>query len=182
MQTLRQIKGRIRSIANTRKITSAMQMVSAAKLSRSRAAFHSYRVYMDRLESLLKNFSAGMKAASHPFLDEREDKSSATLCVIASDSGLCGTYNNNILSTAKKFLDSNKDRKIDVIAVGHEVSKFMKKRNIRVTDEYPNLYGKYNPKACDELTRLFIDKFTSGGSAEIYISYTKFSCHSDTSP
>nr|HPM43464.1 F0F1 ATP synthase subunit gamma [Candidatus Omnitrophota bacterium] len=133
MQTLRQIKGRIRSIANTRKITSAMQMVSAAKLSRSRTAFHSYRVYIDRLESLLKNFSAGMTVASHPFLEKREGASSATLCVIASDSGLCGTYNNNILTAAKKFLDSNKDREIDVIAVGHEVSKFMKKRNIRVT-------------------------------------------------
>jgi len=95
--------------------------------------------------------------------------------VIASDSGLCGTYNNNILTAAKKFLDSNKDREIDVIAVGHEVSKFMKKRNIRVTREYSNLYGKYDPKVSDELTRLFIYKFTSGASAEIYIGYTRFS-------
>ena len=175
MQTLRQIKHRIRSIANTRKITSAMQLVSAAKLSRSKAAFHSYRVYVQRLESVLKNFAADIETVSHPFLEERHDRRSIALCVIASDSGLCGTYNNNILNAARAFLETHKDRTVTLIAIGQEAAKFMKKKGVAVSREYLDLYGKYSPRISDELTQVFVDMFLSHKISEAYIAYTRFS-------
>lgn len=175
MQTLRQIKSRIRSIANTRKITSAMQLVSAAKLSRSRTAFHSYRTYAERLESVLKNLAADFETVTHPLLEERQDRHSIALCVIASDSGLCGTYNNNILNASRRFLNTHKDRSVKLIAVGREVSKFMKKQELPIDREYLDLYGKYSPRVSDEITQRLIDMFISHDISEAYIAYTRFS-------
>lgn len=175
MQTLRQIKSRIKSVANTRKITSAMQLVSAAKLSRSKAAFHSYRVYERRLELILKNLAADAETVTHPLLEEREDRRSIALCVVASDSGLCGTYNYNILNTTMAFLQTHRDRRVSITAVGQEAVKFLKKSGIAINRSYVGLYGKYDPKISDDLTQRGIDRFLSHDIAEAYIAYTRFS-------
>lgn len=175
MQTLRQIKNRIRSVANTRKITSAMQLVSAAKLSRSRAAFHSYRVYAQRLESVLKRFAGGIKDIADPLFKERTDLRSIAVCAIASDSGLCGNYNDGLLNTVDKFLSARRDTAVTLISVGQEVTNFMRKRGLTPHKAYPNLYGKYNPAVSDEITDMLKDMFLSGKICEAYIAYTRFS-------
>lgn len=174
MQTLRQIKTRIRSIANTQKITSAMQLVSAAKLSRSKAAFHSYRLYERRLESILKNLAADSDMVTHPLLREREDAHSIALVAIASDSGLCGPYNYDILNTSLDFLNAHRDRAVTLIAIGQEALKFFKKSGVPVERSYLHLYGKYDPRVSNEITHILIDMLTSNRIAEAYIAYTRF--------
>lgn len=107
---LRLIKSRIRSVENTKKITRAMEMVSAAKLRRFQTLMHEAQPFTQGLEETLMRLVNDQKGAqqssySHPFFEARDEKRSAVI-VITSDTGLCGSYNMDLIETAKNHLAS----------------------------------------------------------------------------
>src|SRR5208337_1530558 len=103
IQSFRQLKDRIKSIDNTRKITRAMEMVSASKLTRAKGAFFASKPYFSDLERVLFSFLSDIGPAGHPLLEERGEKRSIALVVVTSDTGLCSTYNNNVIKLAVEF-------------------------------------------------------------------------------
>jgi F-type H+-transporting ATPase subunit gamma len=102
---LRALKNRIRGVENTQKITRAMEMVAASKLKRFQKLREQTAPYTQALEGILKRLLATGIPLRHPLLEEREEKKTALL-VITSDTGLCGSYNHNLIGEAKKFLAS----------------------------------------------------------------------------
>ncbi|MDD5439094.1 MAG: F0F1 ATP synthase subunit gamma, partial [Candidatus Omnitrophica bacterium] len=120
IQNLRQIKNRIKSITNTKKITRAMQMVSAAKLNRVRATFHDAKPYLTDLQVLLEHMLQDADDFRHPLLEKHHDIPRAALCVIASDTGLCGTYNQNVFRQAEHFLAGKERKNVDLVIIGKE--------------------------------------------------------------
>lgn len=102
MQSLRDMRRRIRSIKSTRQIARAMEMVSAARLKRAQERLVSARPYADGLEAIVKRVCSRSSEVSHPFLVQR-DKKSVGICVIASDRGLCGAFNVNVLREAEQL-------------------------------------------------------------------------------
>ena len=118
-QSLRQIKNRIRSIENTEKVTSAMQMVSSSKLNRMDNILASVRPYFGKLVNLLDNLLAGVEEFKSPYIQAREKKSGKIcLCIIASDGGLCGVYNNNIIHAADEFIKKHGEGNVRLVLVG----------------------------------------------------------------
>src|SRR5690349_15572940 len=99
---LRTLRNRIRSVENTKKITRAMEMVAAAKLRRFQDMMNKSRAYTEGLETLLKKV-AGSAGAQHPFITPREEKKIAVV-VMTSDTGLCGSYNNDLMNLANRFI------------------------------------------------------------------------------
>ena len=174
MQTLRQIKNRIRSIENTRKITRAMQMISSVKLTRAKSAFRSLQAYSKRLETALKNVTGDTDTIAHPLLESRRNGKAIALCVIASDAGLCGTYNHAIMERANAFLHEHRDRKARILAVGQESAAYFRKKGVPVERAYLRLFGKFAPAVPDEITRRLIALFLAGEADEAYVAYTRF--------
>ncbi len=175
IQTLRQIKSRIRGIENTRKITRAMEMVSAAKLNRVKKAFYAFRPYFSNLESIMKDLIADMPLSRHPLIRAREHIARTGVCVITSDTGLCGAYNHNIIRHAGAFLDGRERGAIRMITVGKESFSYFTKHEYPVEKSYLGLYGRYSEALSDRIASDMIEMYSSGEVDEIYIAYTHFS-------
>jgi len=124
---LRIIKGRIRSVENTKKITRAMEMVSASKLRRFQIMMTEARPYTQELERILLNLVRDQQrpdkaqdnaaAYSHPFLEEREETRTA-LVLVTADSGLCGPYNMELIEQARRFINARPEHPPLLFGVG----------------------------------------------------------------
>ena len=105
----KEIRGKIKSVENTKKITKAMEMVAAAKLKRFQSLKQQAAPYQEALEGILDRLLKTDVPLTHPLLEQRREKASALLC-ITSDTGLCGSYNHSLVAAAKKFLGSRTDK------------------------------------------------------------------------
>ncbi len=173
-QNLRQIKSRIKSIANTRKITRAMEMVSASKLSRVKVSFSSTKAYLDVLEETLHDLLSDLPDAKNALLDKRTQVKNSTLCVVTSDTGLCGVYNNDVIKYAEQVSRSLKSPRISIIAVGREGYNHFQKNGFHVANSYLGLYGRYSPDLSDKITEDLIRMFVKGETDEVYVIYSHF--------
>lgn len=175
MSSLRQIKNRIRSVESTTKITSALQMISALKLSRTNKMLDGARPYAWGLETLLNNLLAGKEGHGNIFLEERPRKEKIGLCVVTSDSGLCGMYNNNIISYADDFLRQHNENTIKLVLVGKKgLNHFKQYFGTEIINTYDGLHGRYSQEDCDAITQYLIKIFLSQEVDEVYIAYTHF--------
>lgn len=175
--SLRQIKRRIRSVENTRKITRAMKMVSTAKFKRSEDMLYTGRPYYLKLDSILQKLLLSLKPEElrvHPLLEERAEKKSLAVCVITSDSGLCSTYNNNIIRVTEDFIKQRGKENIKLIAIGRKGFAYFARRDIKVAKSYIGLHGRYSPEVADKIAEDLVDIFLSGEADEVYIAHTHF--------
>src|SRR3989338_985533 len=118
MANLKEIRNRIVSISSTRQITSAMKMVSAAKLRRAQDAITQMRPYSRKLQEIFENLSAGLDSSEGVYSQEREVKNVLFISITANR-GLCGGYNNNVIKTVKKLADTEyKNCNVTIISIG----------------------------------------------------------------
>ena len=132
MLSTRETKVKIRSINNTKQITKAMEMVSASKMRRSQQVALGSRFYCEKALQILGNLSEHTDYNLHPLLKKRPINK-AGLLVIASDKGLCGGLNANVLKKAQKSLEA---RQADVIAVGKRARDFFLWRKINIAESF----------------------------------------------
>jgi F-type H+-transporting ATPase subunit gamma len=136
MANILDIRRRIRSVINTRQITKAMKMVSAAKLRRAQDRALAARPYAQMLTSVLKSLVARAEIydpetgePKHPLLAQREEKN-ILLIVVTGDKGLAGAFNANILKAAARFLESKAGKNIDIEAIGRKGRDFLRRRYV----------------------------------------------------
>ncbi len=134
MPNILDIRRRIRSVINTRQITKAMKMVSAAKLRRAQERALAARPYAQMLTNVLKSLVARAEIydpetgePKHPLLAQREEKN-ILLIVVTGDKGLAGAFNANITKAAGRFLDSKAGKNLDIEAVGRKGRDFLRRR------------------------------------------------------
>ena len=111
LTSLRDIVRRIRSVENTKQITKAMEMVSAAKLRRAQTVVESGKPYDELLKGAMRELASSMESVPHPYFEEREVKNKA-LVVVTSDKGLCGAFNSNVIRRAEAFLREHEGCKL----------------------------------------------------------------------
>src|SRR5512133_3135332 len=109
MASLKSIKKRIVSVKNTRQITKAMKMVSAAKLRRAQDNIVAARPYARKMGEVLQSLAGNLTGDLHPLLEKRES-SKLLLIVVTSDRGLCGGFNANLCKAAERFINENRDQ------------------------------------------------------------------------
>lgn len=172
--SLRQVKRRVRSVEATQKIMRAMQMVSTAKLRRTEDMLFDGKPYYFKLDALLKNLLSEGEEISHPLLEERAEKKNFTLCVVTSDSGLCSSYNNNIIRIAEGFIIKHGARNMHLIAIGRKGFHYFKKRGINIPRSYLGLHGRYDENTAEEIKNVLINSFISKEADEVYIAHTHF--------
>ena len=131
IQSFKQIKNRIRSVENTKKITSAMEMISVAKLNRVDKLLHAIRPYFGKLESIMQNIISSQNSVAHPLLTSRP-QGKICLSVITSDSGLCGTYNTDVLSLADEFIEKNGRENMLLVCIGRKGFNYFRKSRLNI--------------------------------------------------
>jgi F-type H+-transporting ATPase subunit gamma len=134
MPNILDIRRRIRSVINTRQITKAMKMVSAAKLRRAQERALAARPYAQMLTNVLKSLVARAEIydpetgePKHPLLAQREEKT-ILLIIVTGDKGLAGAFNANILKAGARFLESKAGKNIDIEAIGRKGRDFLRRR------------------------------------------------------
>ena len=172
IQTLRQIKTRIRSVENISKMTWAMEMVSASKLRSVQRALAAAKAYHAKVEALLGGLLASYKDARHPFLGERAGDNRSVLCVIASDTGLCGGYNNAVMAKSLDFIGKRPEGSVSLIVVGKRGVNYFEKRGLGIACSYAELYGRYSDVKAREIAARLVEMFVKGEAGEVYMTYT----------
>lgn len=170
--SLREIKGRIRSVENTWKVTRAMQMISVSKLRRLQADLDASRQYFGKLEALFKNVYRD--GSVHPFLAHPKAKAGLVLCVVASDSGLCGGYNDRMLKAAYEFITKQKEREVRLIAVGKKAQAGLQKTGRDILKSCTGFHGRLSEDELKQLCALFRDLFLDQGVGEVHLLYSSF--------
>lgn len=173
-ESLRRIKGRIRSIESTKKMTRAMEMVSVAKLRPVEITLHNFQIYFTHVEKILANLLGNFKGINHTLLEPKPEIKRILICVAASDSGLCGIYNNAVIRKAEEFIRQNSKCDIRLIAIGKKALKYFKKCGANVIGSYTESYGWYSKDIAAKLADDLISAFLSGTADEVYFVYTKF--------
>ncbi len=170
--SLRQIKRRIRSVDNTKKITKAMEMIAASKLKKYQDLLGQTRAYAARLERMLGNLISSSPSVKHPFFEVREPKKT-TAFLITSDSGLCGSYNYNLFQTTEDFL-VNHEESPSFFSIGRQGLGFLRRKQMKVVNEV----GIPRPQEIPAVLKTIIDhakqSFLEGKADQIFLIYTEF--------
>ncbi|HCM42617.1 MAG TPA: ATP synthase F1 subunit gamma [Candidatus Omnitrophica bacterium] len=173
---LRTLKNRIRSISNTKKITRAMEMVSAAKLKRYQKMVLEGAPYADGLLQLLKRVSASGVAADHPLLggnsSKRGEKKKA-LFVFTSDTGLCGSLNLDLINSAQTFLKNEKEPAV-IIGVGKMGVLALKKSGRTIEKTFIEIKSAEIENTIVEIKNLAAELYLSGRVDSVYATYSRF--------
>ena len=173
IQNITGIKTRMRSVNNIRKITRAMEMVAMSKLNRVRSSLFAMRNYFGRLEAILNDFlEAG--CVSHPLLEKRAANGKICLCVITSDTGLCGIYNQTIIRTCEAFMGKFQKENIELVTVGKEGHHHFEKSGFRIKNSYLELHGRYQGKLSERVASDLINLFLNHEVNEVFVAYTHF--------
>lgn len=144
MANLKEIRNRITSVSSTMQITSAMKMVSAAKLKRAQDAVTKMRPYAQKLNQILSSLTSTLDTSENEFAASREVKN-VLIVVMSSNRGLCGGFNNYVIKEAlKQARETYKDKNVAVITVGKKATDTFRKSNF-------NIKGSHLPKHLDEL-------------------------------
>lgn len=170
--SLKQIKSRIAGIGNIKKVTHAMQMIAASKLNAVEKDVFHMRRYLDEAGGILARVMSSAGEPAHPLFEERKVKKRVALCVITSNTGLCGAYNANAIHTAENFISTHGEENVDLIVVGRKAFKYFKKRVKNISGSFLALSGVYPHAIYKDLSEKMIDLYLSKTVDEAYIIYT----------
>jgi F-type H+-transporting ATPase subunit gamma len=179
MANLKEIKNRITSISSTMQITSAMKMVSAAKLKRAQDAITQMRPYAEKLQEILGNVSATLDLSENVYSDQREVKK-AYIVAITSNRGLCGGFNNNVIKRVNALLSSEEFKACDtkVIAVGKKVNDAFKRSAVNYRPDgigqAEDMFNDLTFERSAGLAEFLMAEFEAGKVDKIVIVYNKF--------
>ncbi len=167
MANLKEVRTRITSVNSTKQITSAMKMVSASKLRRAQRAILKMRPYALKLGDLLKDILSSMDSNfESPYAEVREAKN-VLLIVIASNRGMCGVFNANIIKKAQYHIDNkynkqNNNNNLSIISIGKKASEYFQRGDYNLVGIYDDLFNDLNfentVKICNEIMKDFLDK------------------------
>lgn len=176
MASLRDIRKRIVSVKNTRQITKAMKMVSAAKLKRATDAAVNARPYGTRLAGLVDELSAQVGDITHPLLAEPDGDLPIRLILIASDKGLCGSYNSHLTKAVDHFLaeKEGQGQAVSVVSVGKKGKAYMLRRGLEaeeiITDVDPTGHLDLGRRLAEE----GMASFLRGEISALYVAFMEF--------
>jgi len=174
MANLKEIRNRISSVSSTMQITSAMKMVSAAKLKKAQDAITAMRPYADKLTELLQSLSATLDADSGSKFADQRTVNNVLIVSITSNRGLCGAFNSNIIKQTKNLISNvHAGKKVSVLAIGKKVNDAFAKQGI-VIDNKSSIFDDLTFDNVAEIAEMLMEKFVTGEFDQIEIVYNKF--------
>lgn len=176
MASLKEVKGRIATVNNTRKITSAMKMVASAKLHKAQAAITRMLPYEQRISRLLANFLSGSEQVVSPFTVQRKVQRIA-LIVFSSNSSLCGGFNANVIKHARQWLEKQArlpQEDILLYPVGRKVWEALTKQGYQVQGDFQHMADKPTFSEAAALAQSLMEMYQKGEVDRVELLYNHF--------
>jgi F-type H+-transporting ATPase subunit gamma len=172
----KEIRGKIKSVEGTRKITKAMEMVSASKMRKAQERMRAARPYADKIRNLAANLSTATPEYKHPFMLKHDDAKVAGFIVVTTDKGLCGGLNTNVLRvvTAKlKDLEAH-GVKAEAVAIGSKGLGFLNRIGAKVLSHATHLGDRPHLDKLVGPVKVLLDAYAAGRLNAVYLCYTRF--------
>ncbi|HUL96301.1 MAG TPA: F0F1 ATP synthase subunit gamma [Usitatibacter sp.] len=172
----KEIRNKIKSVQNTRKITKAMEMVAASKMRKAQDRMRHARPYGDKIRTIAAHLAHANTEYRHPFLVKREGVKGVGLVVVTSDKGLCGGLNTNALRLALNKMKEwqGEGREVQVTPIGNKGFAFMQRAGAKVASHLTALGDTPHMERLIGPLKVMIDQFADGKIGAVYIVYTRF--------
>ncbi len=172
----KEIRGKIKSVENTKKITKAMEMVAASKMRKAQERMRAARPYAERVRSLAANLSHATPEYKHPFMVANDAAKTVGFIVVTTDKGLCGGMNTNVLRmmTQKTRELEAAGNKIEAVAIGNKGLGFLNRVGIRVVSHAVQIGDTPHLEKLIGPVKVMLDEYQEGKLDAVYLCYTKF--------
>ena len=172
----KEIRTKIRSVENTRKITKAMEMVAASKMRKAQDRMRASRPYAEKIRNVAAHFSYARPEYKHPFLIKRDQVKNVGIIVITSDKGLCGGLNTNVLRQALNNMKTweSEGKGVSVTAIGNKGFGFMNRVGGQIKS---HIVGLGDAPHMDKLigpVKVMLDAYIAGEIDQLFICFTRF--------
>lgn len=171
----KEIRGKIKSVENTKKITKAMEMVAASKMRKAQDRMRAARPYAEKVRQITGNLSRANPEYTHPFMQSNDAKA-AGFVVVTTDKGLCGGLNTNVLRAVTNQIKDlqAKGQGIEVVAIGNKGLGFMNRIGAKVVSSVTALGDTPHLDKLIGPVKVLLDAYTEGRINAVYLCYTKF--------
>ena len=179
MANLKELRTRIASVKSTQQVTSAMKMVSAAKLRKAQDAIVQMRPYADKLNEILTIVSSNLDSDIENKYADRKNKERILIVAITSNRGLCGGFNSNVVKKTSElyfqnFIEYSQKSQVDVFAIGKKAIDGLKNKGIKITQGYLDIYDGFNFAAVNEIANCIMEGYTKGLYDRVELVYNQF--------
>ncbi|MEO8485182.1 MAG: F0F1 ATP synthase subunit gamma [Betaproteobacteria bacterium] len=176
MPSSKEIRGKIKSVQSTRKITKAMEMVAASKMKKAQDRMRATRPYVEKVFNIVLHVAKANTEYRHPFLVPREHVKRVGAIVVTTDKGLCGGLNTNVLravTTKLRELDGE-GIKAEAVAIGNKGFGFLNRVGAKVVSHATQLGDTPQLEKLIGPVKVLLDDYAAGKLKAVYISYTRF--------
>ena len=174
MANLKEIRNRISSIGSTMQITSAMKMVSAAKLKKAQDAITAMRPYANTLTELIQNLSSTLDGDSQNPFTQTRNKQKALIVAITSNRGLCGAFNANIIKKTRQLIEEDfAQQQVSLITIGKKGSEVLEKTG-KISATHDAIFDDLNYENVGKIAQEIMDQFAEATFDEVVIVYNRF--------
>ncbi len=172
----KEIRGKIKSVENTKKITKAMEMVAASKMRKAQERMRQARPYAEKIRSLAANLGQATPEYKHPFMVQHEGVKTAGFIVVTTDKGLCGGLNTNVLRAVTLKLKELEaaGMKSEAVAIGNKGLGFLNRIGARVVSHATQLGDRPHLETLIGPVKVLLDAYAEGKLSAVYLCYTRF--------
>jgi F-type H+-transporting ATPase subunit gamma len=172
----KEIRTKIKSVQNTRKITKAMEMVAASKMRKAQERMRAARPYADRIRNIAAHLSEANPEYKHPFLTKRETLKAVGIVVVTTDKGLCGGLNTNVLrSVTNKYREwQEAGVKVNATAIGNKGFGFLNRIGAKVVSHVIQLGDTPHLEKLIGAVKVQLNAYAAGEVDAVYLAYTRF--------
>lgn len=173
---LRTLRRRIRSVRSTQQITRSFELIAASRINRARAAVEATRPYASMITRVIRDLTSQTQVATHPLLAQREPTRRVGLLVIASDRGLAGAYNTNVLRRAERLIreESEAGREVDLYTIGRRAETYFRFRGVARTEAWHGMSDRPRYEHAREVASKLTDAYLDERVDRLWMVYTDF--------
>jgi F-type H+-transporting ATPase subunit gamma len=173
---MKEIRGKIKSVQNTRKITKAMEMVAASKMRRAQERMRAARPYADKVRDIAAHMSRSNPEYRHPFMVSNDGAKTAGIILVTTDKGLCGGMNTNVLrASLLKFKElEGQGKTIEATAIGSKGLGFLNRLRAKVASNVVHLGDTPHLEKLIGAVKVQLDMYSEGKISAVYLAYTRF--------
>ncbi len=172
----KEIRGKIKSFENTKKITKAMEMVSVAKMRKAQERMRAARPYADKIRSLAANLATATPEYKHPLMVKNDNAKTVGFILVTTDKGLCGGLNTNVLRAVTNKLKEVEasGQKSESVAIGNKGLGFLNRIGAKVVSHATHLGDKASLEKLIGPVKVLLDAYAQGKLSAVYLCYTRF--------